>query len=360
MLYYDPFDDREEEEFFEFEKERSRREVSELLSRLENTTSTRTSTDPRTRTTKDALSLTEIELDVPLLEPKSLALLMEGIYQSTHDVARLSFSQWGLGDAGVAVVAEMLAKKNASIKSLSLPNCGISNLGLEVLMTTLATSPTSTLTKLDLSRNNLRGGNNSLNSILQELLPHCSSLRELTLASTGLDVVSIQSLLTGVINHPSLLSLDISNNFDSLESLLDCLMEYLPRFRSLQRLVLARGASSSTCIDYQNLEVLARLIKRTEQNTSLHFLGPLSVLPLDRQSCSETHMLHTQCLEHVDRIHYLLERNKCQSFIRGLLHNHPLSILPTALTRIDRQSRHPNSIRYHLLRETSSLLMSKR
>jgi hypothetical protein len=337
MLYYDVFDVIEEEEYLELEKERCRQELRTLDHRIVTNDST----------------LKEISLDFPL-EREELARLADAICYPSH-IVRLRICYWGLGDAGVQELERVLIN-GSSIHQLALPCCGITSVGVEALLRSMINNNTTGLVKLDLSRNSLRLGRGSLKKTFLELLPKVSCLKELDLAATGLDAASVRSLLVGLETNKMIHTLDISSNFDSLETLLDCIMGHLPRLQYLERLILARGASSSTCIHYSNPEILERLVPYMKENTCMQFLGPLSILPLDRQSCMETQDLHRQCVQSLDTIQFYLERNQFQSLVRGLIH-HPLSLLPTALARAN-ATRSSSSTLYYLLLETASCLMA--
>lgn len=341
MLYYDVFDVREEEEYLESEKERCRQELHRLVHRIK---------------TKDP-SLTEISLDFPL-ERDGLVRLVDALCCSNDylNVDRLQICRWGLGDVGIQELNRVLIN-NSSIRQLALPSCGITCIGVEALLRSLANSDTTKLVKLDLSRNNLRHGGSHIEDIFRQFLPKVSCLQELHLAATGLNAASVRSLLAGLESNQIIHTLDISNNFDSLETLLESIMVHLPRL-GLKRLVLAKGANSSTCIDYSNPGILERMLPYMKENTCMQFLGPISILPLDRQSRMATQDLHRQCLGVLDLIQFYLERNRFQSLVRDLVH-HPLSLLPTALERTNYTS-HRSSTMFYLLRETATFVTTEK
>ena len=339
MLYYDVFDVREEEEYLESETERSRRELKGLACRLE-------SNDP---------DLTEISLDLEM-ERESFARLVSVLSCSTH-LRRLRCCHWGLGDSGALELAHIpnhyqypsSTLSTSSLQQLALPSCGITNVGVEALLQRLIDKEAfPNLVRLDLSRNNLRRGG-SLEGTFRQLLPRLSHVQELDLSATGLTPSLVHAILTGLEDNNSVRTLDISNNFDSLEVLLDSIMEHLPRMKNLERLVLARGASSSTCIDYTNFNVLEQLLLCVRPNDRLQFLGPLSILPLDRESDKATYALYGTCLEYLEQIRFCLERNQCHALVRGMIsRQEPASLLPTAMAKMT-----PSAI-YYLLRETAS------
>jgi hypothetical protein len=325
--------------------------------------------------------LVEISLDMALEREQLVQLVDALIVQCEHHrLASLSFSHWGgLGDVGAKQVARLLESGvGLSLQSLSLTNCGITSVGIDSILKSLTTIQiTSSLVKLDLSRNNLRQASITnrrqpqqllLCEAFREYLPRIRHLKELHLAATSLDKTSVQALLTGLEGNSSVTTLDISENSNHhwdespLETLLECILDHLPRLMMmgrLERLVLAKGASSSTCIDYETKSsgVLERLANTLLQQrcSSLYFLGPLAILPLDRQSCVETHGLYQRCVHHLETVQFCLERNRFQRLMVRSVMDRP-SLLQTCLARASKR-RNPSecaSLQYSLLRETVS------
>ena len=166
---------------------------------------------------------------------------------------------------------------DVNIQHLALTSCGITGSRLRLLWEYLTLD--TTILSLNLSRNMLGGifHQSALKETFQHLTCNFTCLQELNLSATGLTEETITSLFLGLEHNHTLQVLDISNNFDSLEKMLERLLDHLPKLNTLRRLILTKGASSSTCIDSQSktsIDLLQRFTQNSVRyNKSLYFLG---------------------------------------------------------------------------------------
>ena len=235
------------------------------------------------------------------------------------------------------------SSRHCCIEELGLTSCGITGGSRLRIIWEFLTYDNFTVRKLNLSRNMLGGiyYQDSLNETFKYWTNNFTTLQELNLSSTGLTVESVSSLFVGLQSNTTIIQLDISNNFDSLEILLYCLIPYLPKLTTLRRLILTNGASSSTCIDYTQEQqqqgqhqstatttitktatttttdsILARFTKQSMKlNKSLHFLGPIYILPIDKQATTIQYDAYNRCVGYLNEIQYYLKRNQLNSTI---------------------------------------------
>jgi hypothetical protein len=344
-LYYDPFNAEEEDDFLESEQKRGCLEIEGFITRIINFDAT--------------LTKQQFDFEMSKVQLRRIldALQKEGINYLTS----LKFSHWGLlpsdeeGFHQLLITVLILSNR---IERLSLTSCGITGSGIQMIWEFLTIN--KSLKSLNLSRNMLGGilHQQNLNNALQTLTSRLSYLQELNLSAAGLTTESVTSLLIGLQENSSLQTLDISNNIDSLEKVLECLLDHLPRLKALRRLILTRGASSSTCIDSQNknsLYLLRRLAEDSIQhNTSLYSFGPLYILSIDRQANDTTHEAYRGCVECLGKIQYYLKRNQLKPIIASIIASDsepalsPSSLLNVALVT---ERENPAVVQY-ILRET--------
>ena len=389
--YYDPFDVQEEEEFLEIENQKNEKYVQTLIDdlirqRRESDDGNDNSDDDESpsqspRNVRKAIS-------IPFsIEKYLLVELMEVVVEHFERIQKtgqkrclwmvdLQFSHLSTGTLlELSKSLQKLTKLSTTTKTtdhhhfhhqngccrclhrLALTTCGggiwsndTFKTIISSLVVTVPSSPTlssysysSFIVSLDLSRNNLRNVNPST---FKEWIPKLSNLQELKLCSTGFDSTLVRALFEVLVTTTStkLSTVDISNNFDSLETLLDCILDYIPKLNStpIRTLILAKGASSSACIDYTNLQskcyhgqprisgfdksssssnnnyhddcsndcIIKRLEKQMSKNQSLEVFGPLSLLPLDKESPSNIQQAYKQCQHSLENIEYYLGRNR--------------------------------------------------
>ncbi|XP_053723767.1 NLR family CARD domain-containing protein 3-like [Synchiropus splendidus] len=148
------------------------------------------------------------------LSERSGSLLSSVLSSPSSSLTQLDLSQnWDLKDAGVELLSAGLKSPHCHLETLSLRRCELSERSGSLLSSVLS-SPSSSLTQLDLS------GNINLKDAGVELLsaglksPHCH-LETLSLIDCGLSERS-GSLLSSVLSSPSssLTQLDLSYNWD--------------------------------------------------------------------------------------------------------------------------------------------------
>ncbi|KAM8889801.1 NACHT, LRR and PYD domains-containing protein 3-like isoform 7-T7 [Synchiropus picturatus] len=146
------------------------------------------------------------------LSERSGSLLSSVLSSPSSSLTQLDLSQnWNLKDAGVELLSAGLKSPHCHLETLRLSDCGLSQRSGSLLSSVLS-SPSSSLTQLDLS------GNIKLKDAGVELLsaglksPHCH-LETLRLIYCGLSERS-GSLLSSVLSSPSssLTQLDLSEN----------------------------------------------------------------------------------------------------------------------------------------------------
>eukprot|EP00980_Cylindrotheca_fusiformis_P007146 scaffold1501_cov130-Cylindrotheca_fusiformis.AAC.15 len=307
-LYYDPFDAEEEDFFLESEAKRGCVEIEVFVRRVE-------ANDP---------SLTTQHFDFTMSAEQFHTVL--AFLPHANFLKKLDFTHWGLllhaeDDVLVMLFTQLLSHKNSQLESLGLRSCGITGTGIHRIWEFLTAN--RTIQTLNLSRNMLGGiyHKQNLNYSFRTMTSKITSLKELNLSATGLKFDSLISLMDGLQQNTTLQTLDISNNFDSLESLLEHLLPYLPNMKGLRRLILTKGASSSTCIDSQvedSLLLLQRVVHAMEQNSSFCMFGPLFILPIDRHANTATRSVYHDCMKSLERIQFYLKRNQLRPIIASI------------------------------------------
>lgn len=304
-LFYDPFNADEEDDFLEHERKRGDRETEKFLNRVN---------------TND-ITLKSQSFDFSMSNEQFLDIV-EVLQHASH-LERLEFFHWGVlvnkEDEFLSLFFATLSTLN-HVTHLGLKSCGITGTGIRRIWEFLAGD--KTLRSLDLSRNMLGGirHEDNLVSSFTSFSHQFIALEELNLSATGLTTKSISALLKGLSENSTLQKLDLSNNIESLSELLNCLLPFLESMK-LRKLVLTKGASSSTCIDSQlkHSMVLLELIEAAiQRNSSLCFFGPLFILPIDRHASSETKHAYNGCSQILRNIRFYLQRNQLQNKIAAI------------------------------------------
>lgn len=382
-LYYDPFDAQEEEDFLEYEQKRACMEIKNFVRRIQQ---------QQQELSQNYITLEKQEFDFAMTKDQLRVILCA--LRQVQEIKRLEFCHWGLlssvhnsysyshyhsqhpqypnntnhhiipDDDGNLLFQEfLLTLMDVNIQHLGLTSCGITGSRLRLLWEYLTLD--KTILSLNLSRNMLGGifHQSSLVETFRHLTCNFTCLQELNLSATGLTEETITSLFLGLEHNHTLQVLDISNNFDSLKKMLERLLDHLPKLKTLRRLILTKGASSSTCIDSQSKTSIGLLQRFTQNsvryNKSLYFLGPLFILPIDRQSNRQTQQTYDECVQCLDTIQFYLDRNKWFSILSSPNTKNAnvnttntsntttttLSILPMAL---ERYNQNPSIIQFVL------------
>ncbi|XP_059816956.1 NACHT, LRR and PYD domains-containing protein 3-like [Hypanus sabinus] len=125
-----------------------------------------------------------------------------------HKCQELSLGQNDLGDSGVKLVSAALRNPECKIQKLGLREVGLTDSGVEDLVSALSTNPS--LTELSLSRNEL--GDSGVKLVSAALRnPECK-IQKLWLYNVGLTDSGAEDLVSTLSTNPSLTELDLSFN----------------------------------------------------------------------------------------------------------------------------------------------------
>ncbi|XP_072133666.1 NACHT, LRR and PYD domains-containing protein 12-like isoform X7 [Mobula birostris] len=125
-----------------------------------------------------------------------------------HKCRELRLSGNELGDSGVKLVSAALRNPECKIQKLELDSVGLTDSGAEDLVSALSTKPA--LTELDLSGNKL--GDSGVKLVSEALRnPECK-VQKLRLNHVGLTDSGVEDLVSALSTNPSLIELDLVSN----------------------------------------------------------------------------------------------------------------------------------------------------
>ncbi|XP_072133204.1 NACHT, LRR and PYD domains-containing protein 3-like [Mobula birostris] len=145
------------------------------------------------------------------LNLQSCRIQCEGIQRlgpGLHKCQELRLGDNELGDSGVKQVSVALRNPECKIQKLGLVSVGLSDSGVEDLASTLSTNPS--LTELDLNGNKL--GDSGVKLVSAALRnPECK-IQTLVLDNVGLTDSGVEDLVSALSTNPSLMGLDLGTN----------------------------------------------------------------------------------------------------------------------------------------------------
>ncbi|XP_072133065.1 LOW QUALITY PROTEIN: NACHT, LRR and PYD domains-containing protein 12-like [Mobula birostris] len=125
-----------------------------------------------------------------------------------HKCRELGLSDNKLGDSGVKLLSAALRNPECKIQKLELWSVGLTDSGAEDLVSALSTN--TSLTGLDLSRNKL--GDSGVKLVSAALRnPECK-IQKLRLFNVGLTDSGVEDLVSALSSNPSLIELDLVSN----------------------------------------------------------------------------------------------------------------------------------------------------
>jgi hypothetical protein len=339
------FNAEDEEDFLESETRQFRQKIHGLLAQLRMQ-------DPR---------LIKIQLDFGVGK-QEISALSEAIRRSPF-VQCLKISNWPIGDYGAECLARVLADKKSlcRLKELSLRTCGIQSTGAKAIFTALESN--NTCVKLDLSRNNLRFGSESIAQVFERSIPRITALEELDLSLGCLDEACMRSLLCGLTTNFGLRVLHLKDNSANVRETFGMVVEFLPHLNNLERLILSSGGGSliqrndsyeTLLFLLQQLQLLGERIMR-QTPPRLYDLGTLCAsCHIDRHGSLEKQRLQQQCHEQMRLIHLYLDTNRIQS--SGVLWCDDPKMLPFSVAQTNRMRSSVDAMFYLLRRKVDCFM----
>ncbi|XP_072132887.1 NACHT, LRR and PYD domains-containing protein 3-like [Mobula birostris] len=149
-------------------------------------------------------TIKQLDLEICHIQCEGIQRLGPGLHKCQE--LRLSFNE--LGDSGVKLVSAALRNPECKIQKLWLDNVGLTDSGVEDLASALSTKPS--LTELDLSDNKL--GDSGVKLVSAALRnPECK-IQKLGLNNVGLTDSGVEDLVSALSTNPSLTELDLRSN----------------------------------------------------------------------------------------------------------------------------------------------------
>ena len=357
MLFYDYLNPEEEEEFFDLESRRCRRELNSIVDRLLDN-------DP---------TLTEILIDFEL-EDQDLQHLIHSISNSGY-IQKLTVRNWSFGDTGTTHFANLLRQNTHRLHELTLQTCGITCTGASLILSSLHQN--GALKKLNLSNNKNLGLNVRHDDLeaLKNAVRRARGISELNLSGTPMDTQCFEALIDGLQKHPSIRSLNVSWRSSSIKISLEILSPYLPSLKlhqliltypgsphlptlKLHRLILTHHGSRTIHVTIPP-RILKKLSVAMNKNKTLCFLGPLekedpiALIVDDPRLAAQSKM-------DLAKIHHILDVNCFRRDDRNVYKTVTnVALWPHILSRM-RTARLPESLIFHSLREKADLLFPGR
>ncbi|XP_072133416.1 NACHT, LRR and PYD domains-containing protein 3-like [Mobula birostris] len=193
------------------------------------------------------------------LDLENCHIQCEGIQRlgpGLHKCQELRLGENKLGDSGVKLVSEALRNPECKIQKLGLDNVDLTDSGAEDLASALSTKPS--LTELDLSANNLGySGVKLVSAALRN--PECK-IQKLWLNHVGLTDSGVEDLVSALSTNPSLTLLDLVSNSltDRSVPALRGLLLTLPSLEriGLRNYVFSEAANRFSATGWEELECL--------------------------------------------------------------------------------------------------------
>ncbi|XP_072891554.1 NACHT, LRR and PYD domains-containing protein 3-like [Hemitrygon akajei] len=125
-----------------------------------------------------------------------------------HKCQELRLGENKLGDSGVKLVSAALRNPECKVQKLQLDNVGLTDSGAEDLVSALSTNPS--LMDLDLSANKL--GDSGVKLVSAALRNPACKIQKLWLNHVGLTDSGVEDLVSALSTNPSLMVLDLVSN----------------------------------------------------------------------------------------------------------------------------------------------------
>ncbi|XP_072133308.1 NACHT, LRR and PYD domains-containing protein 3-like isoform X2 [Mobula birostris] len=178
------------------------------------------------------------------LDLENCHIQCEGIQRlgpGLHKCQELRLGENKLGDSGVKLVCAALRNPECKIQKLRLVRIGLTDSGAEDLISTLSTNPS--LMELDLSHNKLGDSGVKLVSVALRN-PECK-IQKLRLRDVGLTDSGVDDLISALSTNPSLTELDLGTNSLTDQSV-PALRRLILTLPSLERIELWNNLFSGT------------------------------------------------------------------------------------------------------------------
>jgi Ran GTPase-activating protein (RanGAP) involved in mRNA processing and transport len=264
---------------------------------------------------------------------------------SNSTVLKIDLSNCGLGDVDVSILAQKLGSRNTTLEKLNLANNSITFVGVGVLLETMA-HRSKRITELDLQNNPIGDEGASLlaRSLGKNALPH---LTRLSISRCDIRHDGFTALVSALEQNTSLLHLDLryQYGYSFSERAFLALAASLPKIKFLQQLDFVWCDSLGSAMPL--------LLAGLRINTSLFRFHVTDYAPRSAPPTSEE---AARCdggwMQEMEGLGY---RNRCLTLIRAPNETlPPLGVWPHALARV---TTNPDII-FEVLRSKPSLVSS--